>query len=198
LNADGKPILTIRNIHPAHGPVTGNTKVTVRADKIARYEKKYPQPKCRFGSNSTVVNADWITCTTEIEKVGEREAAKNERKDTCIVCDGAPSSLESRPVEFQVSLIGDFSDVTSSANYYYYKASRVAAIKPIHGPKDGGTNVQVWGENFVEFGDETRCTFGTKSVKATVHAPNYITCTAPPSDVVNRAMPFGVTLNGQQ
>ena len=158
----------------------------------------YPEPKCRFGSNSMIVGADWISCTEKPQKVTDREATKKERTATCIQCELSPASLESKPVEFSVSLTGDFTDVTSSANFYYYKASRVTAIKPIHGPKDGGTNIQVWGENFESFGEDTSCSFGTKKVRATVHSSNYITCTSPASDVVQRAMPFGVSLNGQQ
>jgi hypothetical protein len=106
--------------------------------------------------------------------------------------------LESKPVEFTVSLTGDFSDVASATQFYYYKRSHVSAIKPHLGPKDGGTTVHVWGENFVDFGEATSCSFGTRSVSAEVHAPNYITCKAPSSDVVNRGMPFSVSLNGQQ
>lgn len=105
----------------------------------------------------------------------------------------------SAPVEFTVSLTGDFSDVGSSASYYYYKLTRVMAIKPTHGPKSGGTNVQVWGENFMDFGhEEATCAFGTAMVNATIHDSGYITCQAPPSDVVQRGMPFGISLNGQQ
>jgi hypothetical protein len=50
----------------------------------------------------------------------------------------------------------------------------------------------------VDFGEATSCSFGTRSVSAEVHTPNYITCKSPPSDVVNRGMPFSVSLNGQQ
>ena len=74
----------------------------------------------------------------------------------------------------------------------------MSAIKPHHGPKDGDTAVQVWGENFADFGEDTTCSFGTRSVPATVHSANYITCKSPSSDVVQRAMPFSVSLNGQQ
>ena len=193
-----KPKIKIETITPSHGPVTGETRVVVRGQNFAKFMTAYPEPKCRFGSNSMIVGANYISCTEKPQKVTDREATKKERTSTCIQCELSPASLESKPVEFSVSLTGDFTDVTSSANFYYYKASRVTAIKPIHGPKDGGTNIQVWGDNFESFGEDTSCSFGTKKVRATVHSPNYITCTSPASDVVQRAMPFGVSLNGQQ
>jgi hypothetical protein len=44
-------------------------------------------------------------------------------------------------VPFAVSLSGDFTDVASSAQFYYYRPTSIRAIKPTHGPKDGGTTV---------------------------------------------------------
>jgi hypothetical protein len=46
-----------------------------------------------------------------------------------------------RSVPFAVSLSGDFTDVASSAQFFYYRPTVVKAIKPTHGPKDGGTTV---------------------------------------------------------
>jgi hypothetical protein len=50
----------------------------------------------------------------------------------------------------------------------------------------------------MDFGEDTTCSFGVKSVPAKVHDKGYITCQAPQSDVVQRRMPFSVSLNGQQ
>lgn len=74
------------------------------------------------------------------------------------------------------------------------------SIRPHQGPKHGDTTVHVWGENFQDFGYNITCSFGTRAseYKATVLSNNYITCKSPPSDVVQRAMPFSVSLNGQQ
>lgn len=95
-----------------------------------------------------------------------------------------------------ISLDGTFEDVRDSTEFWYYKNVKVNAIKPTHGPKDGGTTVQVWGEHFFDFGDESVCSFGVKSSKANVNNEGYITCVSPPSDVVNTAMPFAVAMNG--
>ena len=68
----------------------------------------------------------------------------------------------------------------------------------MHGPKDGQTTVQVWGDNFIDFGEDTTCSFGVKSVPAKIHDKGYLTCVSPESDVVERGMPFAISLNGQQ
>lgn len=74
----------------------------------------------------------------------------------------------------------------------------IHAIYPRYGPKDGGTFVQVWGENFLNFDENTRCNFGSKSVEAHFISSNYMTCLSPFSDVVEKAIPFSVSLNKQQ
>ena len=82
-------------------------------------------------------------------------------------CDNSPASNTPEIISFTVSLTGDFSDVTNSLPFRYYPPSRIYAIYPRYGPKDGDTVVQVWGENFLNFEQTTRCAFGTKSVLAT-------------------------------
>ena len=144
------------------------------------------------------VGASYVPCAKEAPKIYEREGKKAQKGHVCIFCENSPPSLESKPVEFTISLTGDFSDVSSAAPFYYYKPVKVAAIKPQQGPKDGDTRVEVWGEGFVDLGDEVTCSFGTKAVAAKVKAPGLIECRAPPSDVVQRPMPFSVSLNGQQ
>jgi hypothetical protein len=162
------------------------------------FQQEHPEPKCKFGEG--VVGAAYVACPARQPKAYEKEGSRATRTSVCIQCENAPalSSSESKTVPFSVSLSGDFADSSSTVNYFYYKPVKLAAIKPTHGPKDGGTTVQVWGEGFVEYGDDTSCSFGTKSVPAKVHDAGYITCVAPSSDVVQRGMPFSVSLNGQQ
>ena len=99
---------------------------------------------------------------------------------------------------FTVSLKGDFSDVSNSVPFRYYLPTRIYGIYPRYGPKDGETVVQVWGENFLNFDQDTRCAFGSKSVPATFISSTYMICVAPFSDVVNKPIPFTVSLNYQQ
>jgi hypothetical protein len=82
--------------------------------------------------------------------------------------------------------------------FRYYPKQKVHAIYPRYGPKDGDTVVQVWGEHFLDLGDDFRCNFGTKSTKAHFINSGYIWCRAPVSDVVNREMPFSISMNRQQ
>lgn len=49
---NGKPRFTISSITPAHGPVTGDTRVTVRGEGLQYLAASFPEPKCRFGSDA--------------------------------------------------------------------------------------------------------------------------------------------------
>lgn len=94
-----------------------------------------------------------------------------------------------------VTLKGDFSDLFESLPYRYYLPPEVHAIKPRYGVKDGGTLVQVWGKNFMNFDHFTRCGFGSKTVQANFFNSTYMTCISPPSDVVGKPIPFSVSMN---
>ena len=96
-----------------------------------------------------------------------------------------------------MALDGNFEDVESSTQFYYYSHAHAVAIRPTHGPKEGKTKVRVWGNHFVDFGEDTTCSFGVKSVKARRIDEGLIECEAPSSDVVGKPMPFAVSLNGQ-
>ena len=78
-----------------------------------------------------------------------------------------------------VSLTGDFGDVASSIPFRYYKQVKINAIYPRYGPKDGDTVIQVWGENFLDLGDDFRCNIGTRSTKANYVDDGYLWCRAP-------------------
>ena len=114
-------------------------------------------------------------------------------------CDGTPEVQSEGIVPVRVSLTGEFNDALNQVTFQYYPNTRVHAIYPRYGPKDGATPVKVWGENFIDFGeDETRCSFGTRSVPAKVYNSTYLECRSPQSDVVETYEPFTVSLNNQQ
>ena len=157
----------------------------------------FPDPKCRFGSNANIVAGNWIKCSkkppTFYEK--EHEAPKNY---TCILCEDSPPNKDAHIVSFSVSLSGNFNDVYSSLPYRYYNQVQVTNIYPRYGPKDGDTVVQVWGDNFLDLGDDFRCNFGTRSTKAYFVSNTFLWCRAAHSDIVGKAQPFSVSLNRQQ
>lgn len=101
-------------------------------------------------------------------------------------------------ITFTVSLTGNFDDAESSHPYRYYSPIVVDSIYPRYGPKDGESVVQVWGKNFIDLGDDFRCNFGTKSTKAHFLNSGMLWCRSPQSDVVQRPMPFSVSMNRQQ
>ncbi|PCJ22450.1 MAG: hypothetical protein COA94_09105 [Rickettsiales bacterium] len=73
------------------------------------------------------------------------------KEEWCLQCDNNPDGEKAEIVPFTVSLEGDFSDCENSVAYRYYKDPKVWAIYPRYGKKNGGTWVQVWGENFLNF-----------------------------------------------
>jgi hypothetical protein len=92
----------------------------VRGDGLEDLPDVFPEPKCRFGSNSMIVDANWIGCSirppTFYEK--ERELPRNY---TCILCEDSPPNAFEGIVSFSVSLTGKFNDVYSSLPYRYYE-----------------------------------------------------------------------------
>jgi len=188
------------SIFPRGGPLYGTTRVTVRAQGLNELSKAFPDPKCKFGRNQLIVEADYVKCTKKPARFYDKERggeapAKNE---TCVQCEATPKTDQAEIVSLTVSLTGKFDDVYSSVPYRYYKPVLVEGIYPRYGPKDGDTVVQVWGKNFLDLGDDFRCNFGSRSTKAYYINDNYIWCRAAQSDVVDKPMPFSVSLNRQQ
>jgi hypothetical protein len=143
-----------------------------------------------------IVDATYVLCTsTARDNFNEKEARHKDKDEICLQCDNSPPSTKAELVPFTISMTGDFSDVINSLTYRYYLPTRIFAIYPRYGPKDGETIVQVWGENFINFEDRSRCAFGTKTVKATFINSNYMICESPFSDVVEKAIPFTISLN---
>jgi len=157
----------------------------------------YPDPKCKFGGNDKIVDANYIKCTRK--PLTFYEAEKGQQKNyTCIQCEDSPRYHLPEIISLSVSLTGKFDDVYSSRPFRYYTPARVDALYPRYGPKDGDTVVQVWGANFLDLGDDFRCNFGTKSTKAQFVSDSFIWCRAAQSAVVGKGMPFSVSLNRQQ
>lgn len=55
----------VASIEPEAGPISGNTRVLVRGGPFKDMNIIYPRPKCKFGKHSLVVDATYVTCTTE-------------------------------------------------------------------------------------------------------------------------------------
>lgn len=158
----------------------------------------YPNPKCKFGSNDRIVSATYVKCHDKPLSMEDREGKNKEKKSWCLQCDNTPPVEKAMIVPLMITLTGDFTDSADSEPFRYYNNTHVHAIRPPYGPKDGGTLVQVWGENFLNFDDNLRCNFGTKSVKAIFKSSTYLLCRAPFSDNTNKPITFSVSMNKQQ
>mmetsp|Transcript_29952 Transcript_29952/g.22201 ORF Transcript_29952/g.22201 Transcript_29952/m.22201 type:complete len:92 (-) Transcript_29952:3598-3873(-) len=90
-------------------------------------EAVYPHPKCRFGSNSRIVDADYVACSVSPIPAKDFEKAVI-RNETCLQCDDSPPSEKGEIIPLTVSLIGDFSDSANSISYRYYPTPMIYAI----------------------------------------------------------------------
>lgn len=79
-----KPRFTITSITPAHGPVTGDTRVTVRGAGLEHLAAAFPEPKCRFGSDAMIVTGAYVGCPPVARGPWDKEAKKRDRTATCI------------------------------------------------------------------------------------------------------------------
>lgn len=80
----------------------------------------------------------------------------------------------------------------------YYITPTIKSIFPRYGVKDGQTKVEIWGENFKNFDQLTRCAFGSKTVQAKFINSNYMICYSPESDVTGKPIGLSISLNNQQ
>jgi len=79
-----KPRFTMTSITPAHGPVTGDTRVTVRGAGLEHLAAAFPEPKCRFGSDAMIVTGAYVSCPPVARGPWDKEAKKRDRTATCI------------------------------------------------------------------------------------------------------------------
>lgn len=115
-----------------------------------------------------------------------------------MVCEISPQSTEPDIIPFTVSFLGDFTDSVNSVPFRYYKEPYITWIYPRYGSKDGGTMVEVFGEGFVNFDQNLRCGFGSKEVQGYFINDRYIICYSTSSAIVQKSMPFSISLNNQQ
>lgn len=188
---------SIDSIDPVLGPVRGGTRVTVRGGPFAKFKEIHPNPFCKFGDK--ISSASYTHCTKAQPRAWEFEGDHSKRTETCIECEASPpypDQTVNANVTFTITLDGSWKDVNDSDIFTYHKPMEIHSIKPVGGPKDGGSIVQVWGENFLEKGDDAICAFGVKASAANIINDHYLTCVSAGSNIVGRAMPFSVSLNG--
>ena len=190
--------ISIQGIEPNGGLTSGETRVLVRLKNFnTDLISTYPHPGCRFGSVQYTVPGTYTKCTPRPRKPGERQPSTIEKTEICIQCEDSPKHSDDI-VPFTVSLLGDFTDSLNSIPYRYYDEPKILYISPRSGPKDGNTKVDVYGEGFLNFDQNLRCGFGSKEVKGIFINSNHIQCISPFSSIVQRKIPFSISLNNQQ
>jgi hypothetical protein len=63
--------LRIESLDPHQGPLTGETRVTVRVGPLLKWINKYPRPRCRFGNDEVL--ATYVKCPREPLFLDEKE-----------------------------------------------------------------------------------------------------------------------------
>lgn len=140
----------ITSIVPPAGPTTGNTRVLVRGKGLDP-NPDYPNPVCKFGLVSNVVKATYVRCSENPRDPNTKDPITQQKTVNCLQCDPGPAWDHEDMVPFMVSLSGDFRDAENSLEFQYYKPPKIHWITPIYGPRNGGTIVTVYGENFIDF-----------------------------------------------
>ena len=190
--------ISIQGIEPNGGLTSGETRVLVRLKNFnSDLITTYPHPSCRFGASQYTVAGTYAKCTPKPRKPGERQPTTIEKTEICIQCEDSPKHSD-EIVPFTISLLGDFTDTLNSIPYRYYDEPKIIYISPRSGPKDGNTLVDVYGEGFLNFDQNLRCGFGSKEVKGKFINSNHIQCVSPFSSIVQRKLPFSISLNNQQ
>lgn len=93
-----------------------------------------------------------------------------------MACETSPSHDEADIIPFTVTFTGDFTDSVNSLPFRYYKEPLVHWIYPRYGSKDGGTMVEVYGEDFINFDQNIRCGFGSAETQGYYVNENFIIC----------------------
>jgi hypothetical protein len=88
-----------------------------------------------------VVDATYVLCTSVSTFIDKKEARHKDKDAMCLQCDNSPATTKDGIISFTISMTGDFSDVINSVSYRYYSPTRIYAIYPRYGPKDGETIV---------------------------------------------------------
>lgn len=93
------PKILIDSIDPERGPMSGETRVTVRGGPLSIWEVAYPKPVCKFGNHEPVAAA-YTSCTFSAQSINEKEARKKDRLYRCLSCDFSPVHDAEGPVQF--------------------------------------------------------------------------------------------------
>ena len=82
----GQIKIMLDSIFPRGGPLYGTTRVTLRAKGLNEVSKAFPDPKCKFGRNQMIVEADYVKCTKKPLHFYDKERGGDAplKNETCI------------------------------------------------------------------------------------------------------------------
>ena len=160
-------------IDPALGPERGGTTVRVTV--------------------SGVFNSRWLSCKFSGQE-GEHAVGAKFVDAKTVECPSPPH----RPGIVNVTLGVNGQDyLESTLPFRYYPFMTIVRSHPSHGPAGGGSDITVFGYNFV-FSSSLVCVFGSSHVPATFISTSAISCVSPPSaDRSGEEVALSISGNGQ-
>ncbi|CAM9245753.1 unnamed protein product, partial [Discosporangium mesarthrocarpum] len=164
------PALTVRDIQPPSGPVSGGTTVTVLGTGFAGGGTIH----CRIGgrpSSAVIVSDSELLCT-------------------------APAQLTAGPLPLELSNNG-VDKIYSGTNFTYTADILLRGVHPAISKESGGETVVVSGENFIA-SPWLVCRFGAEStVPASWLSSTSVSCIVPPSPSGPHTVMLSLSNNGQ-
>jgi hypothetical protein len=89
----GEIKIELQSIFPRGGPMYGTTRVMLRAEGFKQMVDAFPNPKCKFGMNTMIVDATYVKCTKKPRSFYEREGGEI-KNETCVQCEASPPKDE--------------------------------------------------------------------------------------------------------
>jgi hypothetical protein len=89
----GEIKVILESIFPRGGPLYGTTRVTVRSQGLAELVDAFPNPKCKFGMNTMIVDATYVKCSRKPKTFYETETG-GVKNETCVQCEASPPKEE--------------------------------------------------------------------------------------------------------
>ena len=81
-------------------------------------------------------------------------------KDICLLC-LSPISTKEGTVKLRVSMNDLFNENDNYAIFEYYKYPDLLYIDPFYGLNEGGSNINIYGDNFKNYSQLVHCLFGS-------------------------------------
>ena len=165
----------VSRVEPSWSPTNGGTRITVHGSAFV----DSPMLACLFEGTSKKSNNHSDGDSSSAKVVMSRSATYVSQSSlTCV----APPNHKEGTVSLKVSLNGQ--DSTREGLFFEFRREpQVLMISPSSGPRSGGTDIEIFGNNFLRWSGNVRCVFGNiTSTPARWVSRTRVTCSSPVAD----------------